>query len=508
VPSSSSSDTPLSASFDSPVQETLLDPALNFFPSETVRHIHFMGICGTGMGALAGMFKDSGFKVTGSDANVYPPMSDFLAGLGIAVHVGYVPENLTPRPDLVVVGNVITRKNPEAVGLAAFGIPYVSFPQALSHFFLAQKFPLVVAGTHGKTTTSSMLATMLAGAGMSPGFMIGGIVQAFGRNYNIGSGDYFVVEGDEYDTAFFDKGPKFLHYRPKIAVVTSIEFDHADIYQDLEAVKNAFKRLVAIMPSDGCLVACLDDPVVSEIVAGAPCDVLGYGQATGLDWSLAGLKVTPQGTYFHAFKNGELFGSFISNMPGRHNGLNSLAVIAVMDRLGVDRHMIARELINFKGVRRRQEVRGVVRGVTVIDDFAHHPTAVRETLEALKEAYAGQRLIAVFDPRTNTTRRKVFQEAYVGSFGSADRVLVKEPEPLKNVAPEELFSSSRLAEDLRARGIDASYFPSADMILDDLAVASKVGDVVAFLSNGGFDNIHARFLERLRAAIPGQTEEH
>ena len=457
-----------------------------------------MGVCGTGMGSLAGMLKASGYTVTGSDQHVYPPMSDFLAAQGIAVQTGYRPENLASRPDLVVVGNVITRKNPEAEALAALGLPYVSFPQALSHYFLAAKTSLVVAGTHGKTTTSSLLATMLDNAGLAPSFMIGGLVQAFNSNFHLAGGDHFVVEGDEYDTAFFDKGPKFLHYRPHVAIVTSIEFDHADIYADLEAVKRSFRRLVAIMPPDGCLVACVDDPVVREVVAEAPCRVLGYGEGENAFWRLDGLQVTPDGTDFTVWRDGQMFGSFHSRMPGRHNALNSLAVIAVLDRLGVDVAAIARGLGSFTGVRRRQEVRGTVGGVTVIDDFAHHPTAVRETLAALASAYAGRRLVAVFEPRTNSSRRRVFQDAYVTAFDHAREVLIKEQEPLANVSPDERFSCRQLAEDLERRGVAARYFADTDAVIAYLVAHARPGDVLAVLSNGGFDNIHARLL----AALP------
>lgn len=479
-----------------------LDPELNRLPS-ACRHIHVMGVCGTGMGALAGMLREAGYRVTGSDANVYPPMSDFLAASGIPVADGYRAENLLPRPDLVIVGNVITARNPEAHGLAAAAIPYLSMPQVLNRIFIDDRTSLVVTGTHGKTTTSSLLATMLAGAGLSPGFMIGGLVKAFGRNYNIGSGPFFVTEGDEYDTAFFDKGPKFLHYKPDIAILTSIEFDHADIYSDLEAIKASFRRLVAIMPPDGLLVACYDDPVVCEVVAGAPCRVVSYGESEGLDWQMKNPDVTPSGTLFSVRGKGRDLGVFTSMMPGRHNGLNSLAVIAVLDHIGMDRDVIAAQLEQFQGVRRRQEVRGAVRDITVIDDFAHHPTAVRETLAALRSAYAGKRLVAVFEPRTNTSRRNVFQQRYVEVFDHADVVVVKAQETLANISEEERFSCRRLVDDLCERGVDSHYFVTTDAILDYLQRQSCPGDVIAILSNGGFDNIHARLLDLLAGSEAG-----
>ena len=471
-------------------------PSLNRFP-DPVSHIHIMGVCGTGMASLAGMLKDSGYIVTGSDENVYPPMSDFLASCNIKIQKGYSAENLSKQPDLVVVGNTIRKSNPEAQALAGLGIPYVSFPQALAHYFLADKTSLVVTGTHGKTTTSSILASLLDKAGLTPGFMIGGLVQAFGRNYNLGSSPYFVVEGDEYDTAFFDKGPKFLHYQPQIAIVTSIEFDHADIYADLEAIKLSFARLMAIMPKDGCVVACFDDPVVQEIAGKAQCEVQSYGLDTGSEWTINNLEVKPGTTSFDVVHKGKFYSACKCPMPGRHNALNALAVIAVLDRLGLDKEVIITGLSSFEGVRRRQEVRGVINDITVIDDFAHHPTAVRETLTALKQAYEGQRLVAVFEPRTNSSRRRIFQNDYVSAFDRADILLVREPVPLADFPADQLFSSKQLASDLKDRGIDALSFPDTDDILDHLQTMLVPGDVVAILSNGCFDNIHTRLLEML-----------
>ncbi len=478
--------------------QPLLDPSLNFFPPHP-KHIHLMGVCGTGMGAMAGLLKKAGYAISGSDAQVYPPMSDYLADSGIEVEEGYRPENLNPKPDLVVVGNVIRRDNPEALELARLAIPYVSFPQALGEKFLAGKTSLVVAGTHGKTTTASLLATMLAGAGLDPGFMIGGIVKAFQANFHLGAGQYFVVEGDEYDTAFFDKGPKFLHYQPKIAILTSVEFDHADIYADFEAVKASFARLIAIMPDDGVLIACFDDPVVRDLCQAATCKVVSYGVDHAWDWSFADMATSGGFTGFSLVLNGQAVGDFKSIMPGRHNVLNTLAVLAVFAEIGLSREVMARELAAFQGVRRRQEVRGVEGGITVIDDFAHHPTAVDETLAALKEAYADQRLVAVFEPRTNSSRRTIFQQRYAEVFSSADEVVIKEPDPLVGVAAEDHFSAAKLASDLVDQGQQASSFQDTDLILDHLLATLRSGDVVAVLSNGSFDNIHHRLLAGLQA---------
>lgn len=474
-----------------------LQPSLNYLPN-SVRHIHLMGICGTAVGALAGMLQAQGYQVTGSDQQVYPPMSDYLASLDIQVTSGYRPENLEPRPDLVIVGNVITRTNPEAVALAELKIPYLSMPQALGQFFLSGKISLVACGTHGKTTTSSLLATLLHYLDSDPGFMIGGLVQEFGRNFRIGKGPYFVVEGDEYDTAFFDKGPKFLHYQPKIAIITSIEFDHADIYADLEAVKTSFRKLIQIMPTDGCLIANLDDPIVAELCQEARCTVLGYGEGQALPWRLADLAVRADGTSFNAYRDGTLFGKFTTPMPGRHNAMNTLAVIAVLEQLGFSASAIASQLPRFPGVRRRQEVRGEVRGITVIDDFAHHPTAVRETLSALRAAYPGRRLVAVFEPRTNSSRRKVFQDDYVLVFDQADEILIKEPMAIESLTEDLRFSARQLIDDLTHRGRHASYFATTDAVIDSLAQKSQQGDIIAIMSNGGFDNIHTRLLEALR----------
>ncbi len=475
-----------------------LDPQLNTAPDH-VESIHIMGICGTGMAALAGMLHHCGFRVGGSDSHVYPPMSEFLAGLGIPVKDGYSAANLLPLPDLVIVGNVITRKNPEAGALAEMRLPYLSFPQALARFFIAGNTSLVVAGTHGKTTTCSLLAAALARAGLDPSFMIGGIVREFGRNFRIGGGGYFISEGDEYDTAFFDKESKFLHYRPDIAIITSIEFDHADIFADLDQIKRSFKKFVALLPGDGLIVAQLDDANVAEVVADARCRVRGYGMTASLDWSLADISYENGRSRFTVLHDGQKWAEMGLSLSGRHNCMNALAVTAVLHHIGMDPRTINDGLSAFQGVKRRQEVRGIERGVTVIDDFAHHPTAVRETLAGLRTAYDGHRLVCVFEPRTNSSRRAVFQHEYVGAFDSADIILIRRPVPLENVPARDHLSAEKLADDLGNRGLAARSFPSTEAILDHLRGILATGDIVAVLSNGGFDNIHSRLLELLRA---------
>jgi UDP-N-acetylmuramate: L-alanyl-gamma-D-glutamyl-meso-diaminopimelate ligase len=472
------------------------NPENNRLP-EDCHHIHLMGICGTGMGSLAGMLKERGFLVTGSDQAVYPPMSTFLAGLGIPVKEGYSPANLTPLPDLVIVGNVITRINPEAQELIRLGLPYLSLPQALAHFFLRQRQCAVIAGTHGKTTTSALLASVLDQAGLSPGFMIGGILRGYERNYQLGRGPIFVIEGDEYDTAFFDKGPKLLHYQPYYAVLTSIEFDHADIYPDLRSIQEAFARFLGLIPEQGLLSVYGPDTHIREILPQASCVVETYGLEDTWDWRMTDLKTDLGGTTFSVFHQSAFFHSFRVPLAGRHNALNCLSLIPILFRLGLDPIQIARGFSAFQGVHRRQEVRGTQAGITVIDDFAHHPTAVRETIQALSQQYLERRLIAVFEPRTNTSRRGIFQREYVASFEGADLIIVREPPELAKIPEGERFSSSQLVNDLSAGGQRAFYFPDTDKILHFLLKEVREGDVVLIMSNGGFDDIHERLLKDL-----------
>ncbi len=474
----------------------MLDPACNRAPVAP-RHIHLIGICGTGMAAMAAMLQQQGYVVTGSDQNVYPPMSVYLAELGIEVMAGYVAEHLSPAPDLVIVGNVVRRTNPEAIELGRLGLPYLSMPQALGHFFLTGKKSLVVAGTHGKTTTSSLLATTLHRMGATPGFMIGGLVEAFGRNAQVSDGPYFVVEGDEYDTAFFNKVSKFQHYQPYGAIVTSVEFDHADIFADLEAIKASFAEFIGRIPAGGVLVAHIEDAVVAELAAKAVCPVIGYGTGGACQWRLDELVVTGLSSEFSVYHQGVQLGRCRLPMPGKHNCLNALAVIALLHHLGFGFAEITSGLAAFEGVKRRQQIRGVVGGVTVIDDFAHHPTAVRETLSALRLAWPQNRLLVVFEPRTNSSRRAVFQQDYTCVFDAADQILIREHVPLDTLPLAEQFSSPQLAKDLQARGKAAQAFADTEAILETLVQTCHSGDVVVILSNGGFDNIHERLLTLL-----------
>jgi UDP-N-acetylmuramate: L-alanyl-gamma-D-glutamyl-meso-diaminopimelate ligase len=456
-----------------------------------------MGICGTAMAALAGMLMQRGYQVTGSDQRVYPPMSLFLEQLGIRLFSGYHPANLDHRPDLVIVGNVIPKKNPEAQALAELGIPYLSMPQAIASFFLSDHSSIVLTGTHGKTTTSAMLASALYHAGSDPSFMIGGVVLDFNSNHRHGKGPDFIVEGDEYDTAFFDKESKFLHYQPQVAVVTSVEFDHADIFTDLEAVKRSFRKFVALLPPDGLLVVHGNDPIASEIASQANCRIIRYGTSDDCDWIVANITSSPEFTSFDLLRDGETWRRIKIALPGLHNCLNAAAVAIIMHHRRVEPALIASGLAKFQGVKRRQEIRGVVRGITVIDDFAHHPTAVSETLQALKSAYSDNRLIAVFEPRSNTSRRSTFQARYAQSFDSADITLVREPASDKPIDSRDSFSAHKLAADLSESGKHAQPFSDTDQIISYLVQKSRPGDVIAILSNGGFDNIHARLLKEL-----------
>lgn len=475
-----------------------LDPELNYCPDQ-VSTIHIIGICGTAMAALAGMLKDKGFAVSGSDANVYPPMSDFLKQIDIAVHTGYRAENLTPPADLVIVGNVVSRPNAEAQELARLRLPYLSLPQTLSHFFIRDKKSLVITGTHGKTTTSSMLATALYDAGGDPGFMIGGIVRQFNANYRIGSGACYVTEGDEYDTAFFDKESKFLHYQPDIAVVTSLEFDHADIFNDLEQIKRMFRKFVSLLPKNGIIIANIEDQNVADVLADAPCRVESYGLTAESQWQLINPVYRPGESRFDLHYEGTHFSTLRIKQPGIYNCMNGAAVAAVMHHTGYKPDAIAHGLWEFNGVKRRQEVRGVVNDITVIDDFAHHPTAVHATLQGLKEVYPDNRLIAVFEPRTNTSRRAFFQNDYVAAFGAADISLIRDVADDKPIDAEDRFSSVKLADDLSAQGKKSRAFANTDHIISHIHAIARPGDIVAVLSNGGFDNIHIRLLEALKS---------
>jgi UDP-N-acetylmuramate: L-alanyl-gamma-D-glutamyl-meso-diaminopimelate ligase len=411
---------------------------------------------------------------------------------------GFAADHLHHRPDLVVVGNAVTRDNPEAAAMRAMGLAYCSMPEALNNFAAAGKETMLVAGTHGKTTTSSLLAWLLHSAGQDPSFMIGGILNNFSGNYRIGQGHAFVVEGDEYDTAYFDKGAKFLHYRPRVAIVTGVEFDHADIFNDLAHVKSTFQLFMERLTPDSCLLAYDDDANLADLLKEAPaCQVERYGLDQKSDWRLGKVRVDNAETLFEVHRQNESLGTFRTSMIGRHNLLNALAALAAAVHSGVARTDLQRGLAGFRGIKRRQEVRGVKNGITVIDDFAHHPTAVRETVKAVRNFCGRKRLIAVFEPRTNTSMRDVFQREYAACFDPADLVVIRKPPLLEKIPEGQRFSSARLVADIEKRGNAAHYFEDTDAIIAFLVDKARAQDVILVMSNGGFDNIHARLLEAL-----------
>lgn len=461
--------------------------------------VHLVAICGTGMGALAGLLKEAGHEVQGSDRAFYPPMAERLQAWGIPTRQGFDPAHLDPDIDLVIVGNVCRKDNPEAQAALQRGLPVMSFPQALSEFFIAGKSSVVVAGTHGKTTTAALLSYVLMEAGLDPSFLVGGIPQNFGKSFHLGQGGVFVVEGDEYDTAFFDKRPKFVHYRPRIVVLTAVEFDHADIYRDMEAYRAAFAGLMSLLPADGLLVACADDPEVNAVASAAPCRVVTYGLGPGATWSAAEIQPGEDATRFSLIRQGSHVGTVTLPLAGRHNVVNTLGVLAAAEAVGVDVKMAAGYLTGFAGVARRMQVRGVVDGVTVIDDFAHHPTKVRETVRAVRARYPRSHLVAVFEPRTATSRRKVFQEAYPTSFAAADEVVVVPPFDAEKIPEAERFDSAALVATLQQNGQKAMLHENADEVVAALSGRLGQDTVVLIMSNGAFDNIHEKLLSALQA---------
>jgi UDP-N-acetylmuramate: L-alanyl-gamma-D-glutamyl-meso-diaminopimelate ligase len=462
-------------------------------------HIHFIAVCGTGMGALAVMLKSLGHRVTGSDRDVYPPMSTVLEQQGIPVYPGFDAVHLEPPPDLVIIGNAVSRGNPEAEAVLERKIRYMSMPEALKTFFLWDRQSVVVTGTHGKTTTTTLIAWLLDRAGLDPSCIIGGIPIGWETGARLGTGRCFILEGDEYDSAFFDKRAKFLHYLPDVAVINNIEFDHADIYASLDEIVLAFRRLVNLIPRSGLLVASADDERVRSLMPHALCPVHTFGDAPGARWSARNVAVSPAGTAFEVYDAGALRDTVAVPLYGAHNVHNVLAAIAVADHAGVPWEGIKTGLAAFPGVKRRLEVRGVVNGITVYDDFAHHPTAVEATLRGLRAAFPEARLWAVYEPRTATSIRRIFQEAYTTAFDAADRIILA-PVFNPHKAPEEnRFSIDELIAGLRARGKDAVALPDVDAIVAHLAGHVRPGDRIVFMSNGGFGGIHDKCLKRLKA---------
>jgi UDP-N-acetylmuramate: L-alanyl-gamma-D-glutamyl-meso-diaminopimelate ligase len=475
-----------------------------------VHHVHLLGIGGTAMAALAGMFVERGFHVTGSDGPVYEPTASLLARMQVQVSP-FGAQNLFPTPDLVIVGNVITRVNEEAEALLQSAVPYLSMPEALAHFFLRDRRVLMVTGTHGKTTSTAMMAHVLDAAGRDPSMLVGGLARDFASNYRLGSGPDFVIEGDEYDTAFFDKGPKFLHYGAQGAIITTVEFDHADIYRDLDHVKAAFRELARQMDSRCVLVVSADSRDALEASAAGSARRVTFGLGAG-DFRADGIRIGGDGAHFTITHGGKpVSGEIFQRIDGRMNIANALGVYVLLREFEIPGAEIERGLATFGGVARRQEIVGEAGGVTVIDDFAHHPTAIRATVEAVAERFAGRRIMAAFEPRSNTSRRNVFQDGFASAFDRAARVYLapvyfKDNDPIPS---SQRLSVITLASMVGERGPAAIACASNDALLSAMLHDARAGDVALFMSNGAFERLPRRFLEALNSRVtkkPGASK--
>jgi UDP-N-acetylmuramate: L-alanyl-gamma-D-glutamyl-meso-diaminopimelate ligase len=467
----------------------------------SIRRIHLVGVAGTGMGSFAGMLKAAGYEVTGSDENVYPPMSDMLRTWGIPALTPYRPENLdAAKPDLVIIGNVIRRVNPEATAVRERGIPQMSFPAAFGSLVLHGKHSVVVVGTHGKTTTSALMAHVLVAAGTDPTFLVGGVTLNANSNFRNGAGPFVVVEGDEYDTAYFDKGPKFLHYRARTAILTSVEFDHADIYRDMAHYESAYEKFAATLPEDGFLAVAASYPNAVRIAQRASrAFVATYAVHGDADYAAEQLVFGVEGARFLVREPRGRTGHYLLPMSGYHNVENALGVYAAARTLGLSADQIRAGFASFTGVKRRQEIRGEVDDILVIDDFAHHPTAVRETIVAIRQRYPDRRLWAVFEPRSNTSRRNIHQTEYASAFDGAALASIRVPEPHDKVPANEQLDIGKVVDALHAKGIDAGASPDVGVIVQDVVSRAKPGDAVLVMSNGAFGGLIPAVLDGLRA---------
>ncbi len=457
-----------------------------------IRSVHFVGICGTAMASTAAAIQERGIRVTGSDTNVYPPMSTFLAERKVEVISGYDEKNLASKPDLVVIGNAMSRGNPEVEAVLDRKLRYCSLPELLKEFFIRGKRSLVVSGTHGKTTTTSLLTWVFECAGLNPSYLVGGIPSNLGQGARFTDSEWFIIEGDEYDTAFFDKRSKFIHYLPEVAVINNLELDHADIFPDVAAVQKAFSHFIRLIPRNGLLLGNGDDANLASLLNVTHCPVKRFGlgennavRATNLRFGATATEFELPSCKFHL------------NLVGELNVRNALAVVGAAKHCGISNKQIQTAFDTFKSVKRRMEVRGVAGGVTVVDDFGHHPTAIRETLKALRIKYPGQKIWAVFEPRTQSTRRNVFQNDFPTAFGEADDIIIAEVAFASVLTPEERLDTTKLEADLKANGKRAQFLPDVDTIVRHLVQHAQGGDVVSVFTNGGFGNIHAKLLERL-----------
>ena len=465
--------------------------------NKKIKSIYLIAICGTGMASLAGLLQKSGYLVTGSDANIYPPMSTLLKSSGIDIKSGYQRNNITADIDQVIVGNAVSKDNPEVLAVQEKGIPYISFPEAIKKFYLKNQKSLVVTGTHGKTTTTALLSWVLHSAKRKPGFMVGGWMKNFDGNHAIPEGEFFVSEGDEYDTAFFDKGPKFLHYSPFASILTGIEFDHADIYRDLDHIKDSFRKFVNIIHPSGFLLAAFSDKNVQDVLADASCQVETYGFSSSADWVIGDYKFVSGKGYFTLSHQSVNVANFNLPMIGRHNIQNATSVAVMGLKLGLTTQEIQEGFHTFKGIKRRQEVLGVKNGVTVIDDFAHHPTAIQLTLEGIKEAYPGQRIWAIFEPRSATCKRKVFEDRLPKSFTPADLVIIADLFAPDKIDPKDRLNPELVVENINNDGGDAYFIPDTEALINKLITECRPKDVLLIMSSGGFSGIHQKLIARL-----------
>jgi UDP-N-acetylmuramate: L-alanyl-gamma-D-glutamyl-meso-diaminopimelate ligase len=457
-----------------------------------IRTVHLIGIGGTAMASAAAAMHEKGFQVSGSDQNIYPPMSTFLADRKIDVRSGYSEQNLAHKPDLVVVGNAISRGNPEVEAVLDRKLRYCSLPELLKEFFIRGKRSLVVTGTHGKTTTTSLLTWVFEQNGLNPSYLIGGIPTNLGQGARFTESEWFIIEGDEYDTAFFDKRSKFVHYLPEVVVINNVEFDHADIFDNLAAIQTSFKRLINLIPRNGQLLANGDDGNLAPLLDVTHCPVKRFGLGENNSVRAFNLKLAPTASEFEipSFK-------FRIGLLGELNVRNALAVVACAKHCGLNNKQIQSAFDTFKGIKRRLEVRGIAGGVTVVDDFGHHPTAIRETLRALRIKYPGTKIWAIFEPRSNTTRRNVFQQELAAAFQDADAVVIAQVARLEQLRPEERLNPEKLLQDLQAAGKPSAYLPDVEAIIGHVTQNVRGDEVICVFSNGGFGNIHAKLLERL-----------
>jgi UDP-N-acetylmuramate: L-alanyl-gamma-D-glutamyl-meso-diaminopimelate ligase len=468
------------------------------------KHFHLIGVCGTAMGSLAGMLKAQGHRVTGSDKAFYPPMSDELRRLGIETFDGFDAAHIQPAPDFVVIGNATSRGNAEIEYALNNKLRYASMPEVIREYFIRGKRSTVIAGTHGKTTTTSLMAWVMEVGGLDPSFLIGGVAENFGASFKVTQSSHFVIEGDEYDTAFWDKGPKFLHYLPDLLILNNIEYDHADIYPSLEAVKRAFRLIVNLIPANGRLIAGWDSPVVREIIErpvapqGVWCAVESFGiEHPEAKWTAREIDFLPEETRFKVWCGAREYAEFRTPLAGMYNVKNCLGAIAAAEVLGIERKAVLDAIATFKSVKRRMQVRGSAGGITVIDDFAHHPTAIRETLRAARQKHPKRRIVAIFEPRSWTTRKKVFQKDYPTAFAAADYVIIAPIFESFRLAADDQLSLEEVIADLKANGKAAFSIEGADAIVEHLAPELLPGDVVVIMSNGGFGGIHQKLLNVL-----------